>query len=222
MKEKNEMLLPILLVVLIILVTIVAFMYKKQYEDLKRQTLVNEELIIKFDEKLSKEEGLEIYNKATLGGKETFIQQLLMYDYDISNGFNDKHILTLLTAIDSYNERKTVFNIPQACTSESKEGCWGEGAKFDDVQLLAQKYFEKELDKNNFNINEEGIVVAPEPTGFGILKAEFTEAYKSDNNIYLLKFKTTNSEETETNTYTLVIKYDEKTNTLVYKSLKSN
>ncbi len=221
-EKKNSKLLPILLIVIIILVTIVAFLYKKQYDSLKKESIIDNETPVeingtpvKINEKLSEEKGKELWDKASLKS-ETFVQDLINSDFG-GEAFTDEHIAYLLSAIDAYKENKSTFNLPLP------EG-QGEGSvgKVENVQKLAEKYFGRKLDVSKLRKDASGNIIVPGRMGYGILNNKYIEGYKTGEKEYTITFETSDYDGKDIKRYTLTIEYDEKTDQVVYKNLKSN
>lgn len=181
------------------------------------QSVINsntDEIGKEIKEKLADSKGNELYKKAIFS--KSFLS-LLIENKDFKNyKFSDEEILKLLVEIDKEKDKGGIF------VDSSNSNGFYVSAKIDDVQKLAQKYFDKKLDADKLKGKDGDKVLVEVPSGFGIIVDKFVAAYKMDNGDYFLTFEQIDKGTSGSLTYGLFIKYDEKTNSIIYKGFTND
>ena len=130
--------------------------------------------------------------------------------------FTDEEILKLLYEIDSKKNTNKIFN-----DSTDSTGFYV-SAKIDEVQKMSDKYFGRELNINNLKEKNGDKIKIEIPSGFGIIEDKFVAGYKMDNGDIFLSFEQIDKESTGSLTYGVIIKYDEKSDSVIYKGFTND
>ena len=165
-------------------------------------------------EKITDAKANEIYNKAVIS--KPFLSLLIEKKDITNNNFSEEDILKLLIELDAVKENNNVFSDVSDSTG------FYASAKLEDVQKLSQKYFGKTLDTNKLNIQNGDTVIFETPSGFGIIVDKLVAGYKMDNGDYFLTIEQTNNDTPGNLTYGLFVKYDESSNSIVYKGFSDD
>ena len=183
----------------------------KQSSENTNTTEIGKEIV----EKLDDAKGNEIYKKAIFS--KPFLSLLIENKDKITDiKFSDEEIAQLLVEIDKEKEKSNIF-----VDSSDSTGFYV-SAKLDDVQNLSQKYFGKNLNTEKLNVQNSNQITVEVPSGFGILVDKFVACYKMDNGDYFLTLEQIDEESTGSLTYGLFIKYDETTESIIYKGFTSD
>lgn len=156
------------------------------------------------EDNLTEEEAQEIFEKVT--ENKAFIQEMVTIKDFSSSSFTDEEILKLLPLLDDSG----YFTI-----ENNYDGNFAK-ANISDIQNLAQKYFEKNIDINKISEKIENNSISVEvESGYGIVNYELVSVSKKDDNEYSIKFKYIDE-----NTYIYTITVKDTDSNIVYISLE--